>query len=148
MGLSVSRVGGAAQTRAIKKTAGTLRIDLARFRELEVFTQFASDLDAATQQTLDHGRRLLELLKQPLYHPMSMSRQAVVLYAATNGLVDDVPLEEVREFVLGFAQEMENEHAEVMEEIESTGNLSGPAIETIRSVLEDYKKRVSAAWQA
>ena len=79
---------------------------------------------------------------------MSMSRQAVVLYAATNGLVDDVPLEEVREFVLGFAQEMENEHAEVMEEIESTGNLSGPAIETIRSVLEDYKKRVSAAWQA
>ena len=148
VGLSVSRVGGAAQTRAIKKTAGTLRIDLARFRELEVFTQFASDLDAATQQTLDHGRRLLELLKQPLYHPMSMSRQAVVLYAATNGLVDDVPLEEVREFVLSFAQEMENEHAEVMEEIESTGNLSGPAIETIRSVLEDYKKRVSAAWQA
>ena len=148
VGLSVSRVGGAAQTRAIKKTAGTLRIDLARFRELEVFTQFASDLDAATQQTLDHGRRLLELLKQPLYHPMSMSRQAVVLYAATNGLVDDVPLEEVREFVLGFAQEMENEHAEVMEEIESTGNLSGPAIETIRSVLGDYKKRVSAAWQA
>ena len=69
MGLSVSRVGGAAQTRAIKKTAGTLRIDLARFRELEVFTQFASDLDPATQQALDHGRRLLELLKQPLYTP-------------------------------------------------------------------------------
>ena len=102
VGLSVSRVGGSAQTRAIKKTAGTLRIDLARFRELEVFTQFASDLDSATQQTLDHGRRLLELLKQPLYHPMPVSRQAVILYVATSGLVDDVPLDKVRDFVLGF----------------------------------------------
>ena len=83
VGLSVSRVGGAAQTRAMKKTAGTLRIDLARFRELEVFTQFASDLDPATQQALDHGRRLLELLKQPLYHPMPVSRQAILLYVAT-----------------------------------------------------------------
>ena len=144
----MSRVGGAAQTRAIKKTAGTLRINLARFRELEVFTQFASDLDAATQQTLDHGRRLLELLKQPLYHPMPVSRQAVILYVATNGLADDVPVDRVRDFVLDFAREMEDEHAGVMEEIESTGNLSGPAIETIRSVLEDAKKRVSAAWQA
>ena len=148
VGLSVSRVGGSAQTRAIKKTAGTLRIDLARFRELEVFTQFASDLDPATQQALDHGRRLLELLKQPLYHPMSVSRQAIILYAATNGLVDDVPLDKVRSFVLDVAQEMEQEHADVVNEIESTGNLSGPAIETIRSVLDNAKKRVSATWQA
>ena len=148
MGLSVSRVGGSAQTRAIKKTAGTLRIDLARFRELEVFTQFASDLDSATQQTLDHGRRLLELLKQPLYHPMPVSRQAMILYVATNGLVDDVPLDKVRDLVLDFAQEMEHEHADVAEEIQSTGNLSGPAIEVIRSVLEDVKKQVSATWQA
>ena len=148
VGLSVSRVGGSAQTRAIKKTAGTLRIDLARFRELEVFTQFASDLDPATQQALDHGRRLLELLKQPLYHPMPVSRQAIILYAATNGLVDDVPLDKVRDFVMDFAQEMEQEHADVMDEIQSTGNLSGPAIETIRGVLEDAKKRVSATWQA
>ena len=148
VGLSVSRVGGAAQTRAIKKTAGTLRIDLARFRELEVFTQFASDLDSATQQSLDHGRRLLELLKQPLYHPMPVSRQAIILYVATNGLVDDVPLDKVRDFVLDFAQEMETEHADVTAEIESTGNLSGPAIEVIRSTLEDAKKRVSATWQA
>ena len=148
VGLSVSRVGGSAQTRAIKKTAGTLRIDLARFRELEVFTQFASDLDPATQQALDHGRRLLELLKQPLYHPLPVSRQAVILYVATNGLVDDVPLDQVRDFVMDFAQEMEQEHADVMDEIQSTGNLSGPAIETIRGVLEDAKKRVSATWQA
>ena len=148
VGLSVSRVGGSAQTRAIKKTAGTLRIDLARFRELEVFTQFASDLDPATQQALDHGRRLLELLKQPLYHPMPVSRQAILLYAATTGLLDDVPLDRVRSFALDLAQELEQEHADVVEEIESTGNLSGPSIECIRSVLDSAKKRVSATWQA
>ena len=148
VGLSVSRVGGAAQTRAIKKTAGTLRIDLARFRELEVFTQFASDLDPATQQALDHGRRLLELLKQPLYHPMPVSRQAILLYVATSGLVDDVPLEHVRPFALGFAGEMEAEHPDVVAEIESTGTLSGPAVECIRAALADAKKRGSATWQA
>ena len=148
VGLSVSRVGGAAQTRAIKKTAGTLRIDLARFRELEVFTQFASDLDPATQQALDHGRRLLELLKQPLYHPMPVSRQAILLYVATSGLVDDVPLEHVRPFVLGFAGEIEAEHPDVVAEIESTGTLSGPAVECIRAALADAKKRGSATWQA
>ena len=148
VGLSVSRVGGAAQTRAIKKTAGTLRIDLARFRELEVFTQFASDLDPATQQALDHGRRLLELLKQPLYHPMPVSRQAILLYVATSGLVDDVPLEHVRPFALGFAGEMEAGHPDVVAEIESTGTLSGPAVECIRAALADAKKRGSATWQA
>ena len=148
VGLSVSRVGGSAQTRAIKKTAGTLRIDPARFRELEAVTQFAADRAPATLQALEHGRRLLELLKQPLYHPLPVSRQAVILYVATNGLVDDVPLDQVRDFILDFAQEMEQEHADVMDEIQSTGNLSGPAIETIRGVLEDAKKRVSATWQA
>jgi len=147
-GEAVSRVGGAAQTRAIKKTAGTLRIDLARFRELEVFTQFASDLDPAPQQALDHGRRLLELLKQPLYHPMPVSRQAILLYVATSGLVDDVPLEHVRPFVLGFADEMEAERPDMVAEIESTGTLSGPAVECIRAALADAKKRGSATWQA
>ena len=79
VGLSVSRVGGAAQTKAMKKAAGSIRIGLAQYRGMEVFTQFSSDLDKATQQTLDHGRRLLELLKQPLYHPLPVSRQAVLL---------------------------------------------------------------------
>ena len=148
VGLSVSRVGGAAQTRAIKKTAGTLRIDLARFRELEVFTQFSSDLDKATQKSLGHGKRLLELLKQPLYHPMPVSQQAVMLYAAVNGLLDAVPLDKVREFALGLTQQMEQEHPDVMQEIETTGNLSGPAIETVRLVLEAYEKQVSGLWQA
>ena len=144
VGLSVSRVGGAAQTRAIKKTAGTLRIDLARFRELEVFTQFSSDLDKATQQSLDHGKRLLEVLKQPLYHPMSVARQAIVLYIAVNGLLSDVPLEKVGAFARGFADEMERSRPDTVEEIQNTGALSGVAVETIRAALEAYKKQVSA----
>ena len=140
VGLSVSRVGGAAQTRAIKRTAGTMRIDLARFRELEIFTQFSSDLDPATQRTLDHGKRLLELLKQPLYQPMPVSRQAVLLYIGTNGLLDEVPAEQVRDFAVQFVDRMEHQYVELMEEIQSTGNLSGVAVETIRAALADYKK--------
>ena len=140
VGLSVSRVGGAAQTRAIKRTAGTMRIDLARFRELEIFTQISSDLDQATQKTLDHGKHLLELLKQPLYQPMSVSRQAVLLYIGTNGLLDDVPVEQVREFASGFADRIELEHRELALEVQRTGNLSAVAIETIRADLENYKK--------
>ena len=148
VGLSVSRVGGAAQTRAVKKTAGTLRIDLARFRELEVFTQFSSDLDRSTQQSLDHGRRLLELLKQPLCAPMPVCRQAVLLYVATSGLLDDVPLSEVRSFSMDFVQELEAEQPRLMEEIQSTGNLSAPAVEAIRAAMEKAKGKVSATWQA
>lgn len=140
VGLSVSRVGGAAQTRAIKRTAGTMRIDLARFRELEVFTQFSSDLDQATQKTLDHGKRLLELLKQPLYQSMKVSQQAILLYIATNGLLDEVPLDQVREFALDFSKRMELEHWELTAEVQRTGNLSGVAVETIRAALADYKK--------
>ena len=140
VGLSVSRVGGAAQTRAIKRTAGTMRIDLARFRELEVFTQFSSDLDQATQKTLDHGKRLLELLKQPLYQPMKVSQQALLIYIATNGLLDEVPLDQVREFALDFSKRMELEHWELTAEVQRTGNLSGVAVETIRAALADYKK--------
>ena len=145
VGLSVSRVGGAAQTKAIKKTAGTLRIDLARFRELEVFTQFSSDLDKDTQQALEHGKRLMEILKQPLCHPMPVWRQAVILYAATNGLLSDVPLDRVRDFVQKFADSLPDS---LLTEIQSTGTLTGTAAERIRVALKTYKDQVSAAWQA
>ena len=145
VGLSVSRVGGAAQTKAIKKTAGTLRIDLARFRELEVFTQFSSDLDKDTQQALEHGKRLMEILKQPLCHPMPVWRQAVILYVATNGLLRDVPLDRVRGFVQDFADSLPDA---LLTEIQSTGTLTGTAAEQIRKALETYKEQVSAAWQA
>lgn len=148
VGLSVSRVGGAAQTKAVKKIAGSLRIDLAQFRELEVFTQFSSDLDAATKEALDHGNRLVEILKQPLYHPMKVSRQVVILYAATQKLLADVPVERAREFAWGLADELEKERSQVMEEIDKTGQLSEAGEQAIRECCEDYKKRVSATWQA
>ena len=148
VGLSVSRVGGAAQTRAIKKTAGTLRIDLARYRELEVFTQFSSDLDAETRQALDHGKRMMALLRQPLCTPMSVARQAVILYVATNGLLSDVPVEKSAGFVKDFADLMEREQADLMQEINDTGALSGAATEQIRTTLQSYKEQVSATWKA
>ena len=148
VGLSVSRVGGSAQTKAIKKTSGTLRIDLARFRELEVFTQFSSDLDEETRQALDHGKRLMEILKQPLYHPMPVWKQAVILYVATNGLRSDVPLDRANKFVKDFADTLQSENSALVEEIQSTGTLPGTAGEQIRKALESYKEQVSASWQA
>ena len=147
VGLSVSRVGGSAQTKAVKKTAGTLRIDLARFRELEVFTQFSSDLDKETRQALDHGKCLMEILKQPLCAPMPVWRQAVILYVATSGLLDEVPLGKVNGFVQDFADTLQAEQGELVQEIQSTGTLPGAAAEQVRAALEDYKKQVSASWQ-
>lgn len=140
-GLSVSRVGGAAQTRAIKKSAGTLRIDLARFRELEIFTQFSSDLEKTTQQALDHGRRLLEILKQPLHRPMSVARQAVILYIATNDLLADIPLERVISFVNEFSDWMAQERSEVVTEIQQSGALSDDSATVIREALRAFKGR-------
>ena len=148
VGLSVSRVGGAAQTRAIKKTAGTLRIDLARYRELEVFTQFSSDLDPDTRKALDHGKRMMALLRQPRCTPMAVSRQAVILYIATNGLLADVPVEEVSRFANAFVDLLEREQPALIGEIDETGALSGTATEQIRTTLDSYKKQVSAQWKA
>lgn len=148
VGLSVSRVGGAAQTKAVKKSAGTLRLDLARYRELEVFTQFSSDLDQETRRALDHGKRLMELLKQPLGHPMPVWRQAILLYAATNGLFDDVPVAKISQFAQSFADRMQQDEPALISEIEQTGTLPGTAGECIRTSLDAYKKQVSASWQA
>ncbi|WP_294571019.1 F0F1 ATP synthase subunit alpha [uncultured Subdoligranulum sp.] len=148
VGLSVSRVGGAAQTRAIKKTAGTLRIDLARFRELEVFTQFSSDLDAETRQALDHGKQMMALLRQPLCAPMSVARQAIILYIATSNLLADVPLEKVSGFAQDFVDLLEREQSALVQEINDTGALSGTATEQIRTTLQSYKEQVSATWKA
>ena len=148
VGLSVSRVGGAAQILAIKKTAGTLRIDLARYRELEVFTQFSSDLDAGTRKALDHGKRMMALLRQPRSAPMSAARQAVVLYIATSGLLADVPVERVRDFANDFVDLLEREQPDLMAGITASGTLPGPVTEQIRTTLDGYKKQVSAQWTA
>lgn len=147
VGLSVSRVGGAAQTKAIKKIAGSLRIDLAQFRELEVFTQFSSDLDPSTREALDHGKRLMEVLKQPLYNPLPVSRQVVILYAATKKLLADIPLEHSREFAWGLAEYMENARPEIMEQLQSTGELTDEIGEAIQDCAQSYRKQVSPSWQ-
>lgn len=146
VGLSVSRVGGAAQTRAIKKTTGTLRIDLARFRELEIFTQFSADLDLLTQQSLEHGERLLEILKQGRYKPMSIAQQSIILYISTMGLLIDVPASQISGFVNDFYQQFALAHPDSVTTINEGGDLLGPHLEEVRGSLEAYKKQVGL-WQ-
>ncbi len=143
VGLSVSRVGGAAQTKAVKKVSGQMRIDLAQFREMEVFTQFSSELDAATQQMLDHGHILMELLKQPLYHPLSMWQEVILLTAATNGLLDDIPVAQLQEFrggLLDYAATQKQNEA--LLEIQEKGTLSAENIQKLIDFISEYKEQV------
>ena len=144
VGLSVSRVGGAAQTKAMKKIAGSLRIDLAQYRELEVFTQFSSDLDQATKDSLEHGKRLVEILKQPLYQPMCLHKQVILLYAATNRLLMDIPVAQVRAFGEQLVEYMEQNCMDAVNEIDQTKQLSASAAQKIADAAEELKKQVSA----
>ena len=143
VGLSVSRVGGAAQTKAMKKASGQMRVDLAQFREMEVFTQFSSDLDPATQAMLDHGHVLMELLKQPLYHPLAMWKEVVILSAASNGLLDDVALADLRSFREGLMNYVEANGAAIVKEISETGKLSDESREKLLELVRTYKKQVN-----
>lgn len=140
IGISVSRVGGAAQTKAMKKVAGTLRMTLSQYREMQAFTQFSSDLDATTKQLLDHGNRLMELLKQPLYHPKSMAQQVVLLCVTTNKLLLDIPLEEVGQFVKDLWTHFENEHSDIIDEITEKKVLTDELIEQIKNITIEFKK--------
>jgi F-type H+-transporting ATPase subunit alpha len=124
VGLSVSRVGGAAQTKAMKKVAGTLRIDLAQYREMEVFTQFSSDLDKTTKDMLDYGDRLMELLKQPLYRPLPLHEQVILLCVANKKLMLDVPIDEIKRFRKELIAYFETNCSDVIDEINSTKVLS------------------------
>src|SRR5512144_623381 len=123
-GISVSRVGGSAQIKAMKTVAGRLRLDLAQFRELEAFSAFASDLDAATRRQLDRGARTVEILKQGQYRPMPVEQQVMILYATANGFIDDVPVNQVREWERGFHQFMAKSYPQVGEGIRTTKTLS------------------------
>ena len=116
-GLSVSRVGGSAQVKAMKKVSGTLRIDLASYRELEAFTQFGSDLDAATQQKLNRGKRTVEVLKQGIHEPLPIENQVAILFALTHGLLDSIPIDRIKAFEKALYQHLENEHADLLAEI-------------------------------
>lgn len=142
VGLSVSRVGSSAQTKAMCKIASSLRIDLAQYRELSVFAQFGSDLDAVTRSRLVQGERLTEALKQPQYEPMPLEEQIVVLYTAVNGHLVTFPLNRVREFNIGLIKYIKNNKPDILHAIADTGELSDNIIELLESALGEYKKAV------
>ncbi|WP_339226525.1 F0F1 ATP synthase subunit alpha [Oceanobacillus sp. FSL K6-2867] len=137
-GLSVSRVGGSAQIKAMKKVAGTLRLDLASFRELEAFSQFGSDLDKATQAKLNRGQRTVEVLKQGLHKPMVVEKQVMILYALTRGFLDDIPVEDVLRFESEMNVWLESNRNELLTTIRETGNL--PDDSDMKSAIEVFKK--------
>ena len=139
VGNSVSRVGGSAQIKAMKQVAGTLRLDLAQFRELQAFAQFGSDLDKATQAQLARGQRLTEILKQPQYEPMDVQKQVLVIWAATNGYTDDIAIEDVRRFETGLLKFVENSHPGLLASIAEKKSLTDDIKSGLKQVLEDFK---------
>ena len=140
VGLSVSRVGGAAQTKAMKKVAGSIRIDLAQFREMEVFTQFASDLDSATKEQLMHGHVLMELLKQPLCHPLSMAEQVITLCAANAKIMLSIPIDKVKDFQMRLLEHMKEAHAGLIRQIETSSVLDDALNKEIVDAALEFKK--------
>jgi F-type H+-transporting ATPase subunit alpha len=141
VGLSVSRVGGKAQTKIMKSVAGTLRIDLAQYREMEAFTQFSSDLDDATKELLTYGSGLYELLKQPLYNPMSLHKQVILLAAASHRLLLDVPTQQIGAFKQEVVEFIENNHPDIVQEIESMQVLTDSLLNRILSAVKEFKNR-------
>jgi F-type H+-transporting ATPase subunit alpha len=148
VGISVSRVGGAAQIKAMKKVAGRLRLDLAQYRELEAFAQFGSDLDAATQRQLARGARTVEMLKQPQYQPMAVEKQVAVIYAVTNGYLDDVEVGHVRQWELGFHQDMDAKHQDILDGIREGGQLTDELTEQLVAAIESFNASFAAERQA
>jgi F-type H+-transporting ATPase subunit alpha len=139
VGNSVSRVGGSAQIKAMKQVAGTLRLDLAQFRELQAFAQFGSDLDKATQAQLARGRRLTEILKQPQYQPVDVEKQVLVIWAATNGYTDDIAVEDIRRFETGLLKFVENSRPGLLADIREQKSLTEDIKADLKQVLEDFK---------
>merc|ERR1712100_953059 len=144
VGISVSRVGGAAQTKAIKKIAGTLKLELAQFDELAAFSQFASDLDEATQQQLERGKRLRELLKQPQFSPLNLAEQVAVVYAGVKGLIDEVPVEDVTKFATELREYLKLNKAEFIEEILKEKKLNDDLEATLKEVINEVKSSMLA----
>lgn len=139
-GLSVSRVGGAAQTKAMKKLGGGIRLQLAQFRELEAFAQFSSDLDAATRKQLERGQRITEILKQPQYEPKSVAQMVALLFAVDQGLIDDVPLDKITMFQKGLRAYLIDECAELLKTMNTKPELNDDVKTSLRSAIEGYKK--------
>jgi len=141
VGLSVSRVGGAAQSKAIRKISGRLRLDLAQYREMAAFAQFGSDLDKATQEKLAQGARLMEVLKQPQYAPYPLEQQAAILFVAINGYLLNVDVEKVSSFIPTYLEFLSRNHAELMRSIGETGQISAEQESELRSAVEQFKER-------
>lgn len=144
VGNSVSRVGGAAQIKAMKQVAGSLRLDLAQFRELQAFAQFGSDLDKATQSQLARGQRLMEILKQPQYQPMDIEKQVLIIWAAINGHTDDVPVENVRRFEAELMRFIENSHPGLLQTIREKKAIGDEIKADLQQALADFKDRWAA----
>jgi F-type H+-transporting ATPase subunit alpha len=141
VGISVSRVGGSAQSKAMKKVAGRLRLDLAQYRELEAFAAFGSDLDAASKAQLERGARLVEILKQPQYQPQSMELEVISVWAGTSGQLDEVPLEDVRRFDAEFLDFIQRDHKAIVDTIRTTADLSDDSVALLTAAITEYKKR-------
>lgn len=139
VGISVSRVGGSAQIKSMKKVAGTLKLDQAQFRELEAFAKFGSDLDAATKLTIERGRRNLEILKQAQYSPVPVEEQVAIIYVSTKGMIDDVPVNRVREFERTFLDMLRNKHKDVLDSLRA-GKLEDSSTDTLAKVAKDLAK--------
>ncbi len=144
VGLSVSRVGGAAQIKATKQVAGTLRLDLASFRELQAFAQFASDLDESSRKQLERGQRMVELLKQPPYSPIPIEKQVVILYAGTRGYLDDIPVNAITKFEKEFYVFIETKYPQILEAIRDSKKLEKDTEEELKKAIEDFKSQFSA----
>jgi F-type H+-transporting ATPase subunit alpha len=139
VGNSVSRVGGSAQIKAMKSVAGTLRLDLAQYRELAAFAQFGSDLDKATQAQLARGQRLTEILKQPQYAPIDVEKQVLIIWAATNGYTDDVPVDQLRRFEADLQRFIENSHPGLLHAIAEKKTLTDEIKSDLKQALTDFK---------
>jgi F-type H+-transporting ATPase subunit alpha len=145
VGISVSRVGGAAQIKAMKQVAGRLRIDLAQYRALEAFAQFGSELDKASQQQLARGARVVEILKQPQYEPQPVERQVVMIYAATGGYLDEYPPSDAKRFVTGLNEFLDTRHADILSTIKETGALSEETEAALKAAIDDYRATFAPA---
>jgi len=140
VGLSVSRVGSSAQTKAMKKVAGRIKGELAQYREMAAFAQFGSDLDATTQRLLNRGARLTELLKQAQFSPLKMEEQVVVIYAGVNGYLDPIAVNRVRDFEQGLLTLLRSKNPDILEDIRKTGDLTDATAAKLKTAVDGYAK--------
>jgi F-type H+-transporting ATPase subunit alpha len=144
VGISVSRVGGAAQLKAMRQVAGRLRLDLAQYRELEAFAQFAAELDTATQRQLARGERMVEVLKQGQYVPLPVEKQVLILYAGANGFLDDVDVSDIKEWEAEFYDFMKASHPDVGSTIREAGSISDETKEKLEKAIGEFKEMFAA----